>query len=511
MINTKDPIVILPLCGIGKRFRRAGYSDHKAVLKIFGKNMIERVINKFPLSTSIYIISTESIQHELLSSSDSWSVSNKLNWIIIKSHTFGPAYSIYQSLDYIPTGRPAFISYCDITWDWNNEYPSEIEAYSDAAIFIHKGFHPHLVKNSFSAFCKSDRSSSFLKEIKEKGSFTDNWMNELLSIGLFYVAKIEILFKSLRALIDENNSINGEFYPSLLYNYLLKENIKVDLIEVRSFVHYGTPDQLTDFMNWGEYFLNQRSIKNSNNLLKLPSILLASGTGSRMKGMTATPKPLITIGGQSLLDKVIINLPINKQNLNIVINEHSKEFKELELDCSFHIIKSTNSQFDSLVESIDLMKSLNSFLLCSCDCFGEFDIELLRKSISVNKFDVICFGFKPTLLQSKLAGHTYFTPNDDRIESIHIKAKSSDEDFGLAGFFFINSATKLVKIINQIKNVRANLDINRELIVDDVIKLMVELELSVGWIPLNNYFHLGSIDEFKEYEYWYNYISALSD
>ena len=63
----------------------------------------------------------------------------------------------------------------------------------------------------------------------------------------------------------------------------------------------------------------------------------------------------------------------------------------------------------------------------------------------------------------------------------------------------------------RLKNVRANLDINRELIVDDVIKLMVELELSVGWIPLNNYFHLGSIDEFKEYEYWYNYISALSD
>ena len=60
------------------------------------------------------------------------------------------------------------------------------------------------------------------------------------------------MVKKIDSRFEENNSINGEFYPSLLFNYLVRDGINVDLIKVKSFVHYGTPEQFTDFLKWGE-------------------------------------------------------------------------------------------------------------------------------------------------------------------------------------------------------------------------------------------------------------------
>ena len=41
------PIVIIPMCGIGKRFLDAGIKTHKSLLNIHGRNMIQRIIYKF--------------------------------------------------------------------------------------------------------------------------------------------------------------------------------------------------------------------------------------------------------------------------------------------------------------------------------------------------------------------------------------------------------------------------------------------------------------------------------
>ena len=56
-----NPILIIPLCGIGKRFKNSGYKQHKSLLKINDFSMLERVGAKFPATTSIYIITTKSI------------------------------------------------------------------------------------------------------------------------------------------------------------------------------------------------------------------------------------------------------------------------------------------------------------------------------------------------------------------------------------------------------------------------------------------------------------------
>ena len=177
--------LIIPMCGRGKRFIDGGYKFYKSMLHINYKNMIERIIHNFNCEEiDIYLITSDPIFMLFKSHKDWEKLKTKINLIKIKEHTLGPAYSIYKAYSEIPKSRGTFISYCDITWDWDEKIqPLEL---NDAAIFCHYGFHPHLIKDNYSAFCKPKKENpKELEKIKEKSSFTDDWMNEHLSVGLF--------------------------------------------------------------------------------------------------------------------------------------------------------------------------------------------------------------------------------------------------------------------------------------------------------------------------------------
>ncbi len=504
MNKETNPILLIPLCGVGKRFQDSGYKIHKSLLDVHKKCMLERVINKFPQSFDTYIISTARIKEKITKSKDIFFNIKNIKWIIIEEHKLGPGYTLKQSVDNIPSDRPIYISYCDITWEWHESDLPHQKTNIEAAIFTHHGFHPHLINNSFSAFCKKDKNNYLIK-IKEKGSFTKDWMNEELSIGLFYIRKKSLLKESLFELINKKYIVNNEYYPSLIFNFFIKKNIKVNLIKVKSFVHYGTPDQLEDFKDWLEKS-NNLSI---NKKIKFSTIVLAAGRGKRMKNISNSPKGLIKIGNQRLINKVIYNLPINNNKLFLIVeNKFSELYRTLKISTQYEI-KKTSNQLDSLKESIKFLIEEKSILICSCDCYGKFDCELLLELIKSEKYEFICFGFKPTLTQTKLGGHTYFSYKSDKVQDIFIKERKDSNNKGLAGFFWAKDSRFLNQQINNLYESKVFENINRELIIDDLVNFLVMKGKRVGFIPLENYIHLGSELEYKEYSYWQKNIKGI--
>ena len=152
---------------------------------------------------------------------------------------------------------------------------------------------------------------------------------------------------------------------------------------------------------------------------------------------------------------------------------------------------------------------MNNFFLCSCDCFGVFDQMKFKKITKSNNYDIICFGFRPTLLQIK-SNSNYSTLDfgDDIVKNIFVKKIRNESDLGLAGFFWINSGLKLKSTLDQFIKIASQE--KREIIVDDLMEYCIDLGLSIGFLKLEKYFHLGTPDEFNEYKYWLmNYESLL--
>ena len=505
-----ESILLIPLCGVGKRFKTSGYKKHKSLLEIDKVHMLERIIGKFPEKTLVYIITSLSIKKEL--DKDQYlnkrKYNNLLNFIIIEDHTLGPAFTIFKAFKNLPKSIPTYISYCDISWSWENYNFNKPNKDKKAAIFCHYGFHPHLVNNNYSAFClPRNDSKNNLAQIKEKNSFTNDWMNEPLSIGLFYVSDISLLESPLKEMISSDEKVSNEYFPSLLFNYLIKKNYEVNLIPVSNFIHYGTPEQYEDFIYWIN-FLKIKNIKNNFSEL-YSAFIFTSGKGSRMKVISSKPKALIPLMNSNLLKLILKNLPLDYKKLSIVFNNLEVPLSFLDRDTSYIKIKETSSQIESLFESKKYLSDRNNFFLCSCDCFGLFDHKIFSKMTKSKNYDVICFGFRPTLLQIKSkSNYSTIEFKDDLLKKVFVKKINHQSNLGLAGFFWVKSGLKLSSILEQFLKIDHQEE--REIIIDDLIDYCISLELSIGFLNLQKYFHLGTPDELNEYKYWLkNYESLL--
>src|SRR5688500_17290385 len=109
--------VLIPMAGQGKRFRQAGYDTYKPFLPIFGKPMIQYVLDAFPGHVTKRIIADRS----LVSDEQLAFLEAQPGVVVhfVPSHQLGPAYSIYQARAELPLDEAFFIAYCDIHWTWD--------------------------------------------------------------------------------------------------------------------------------------------------------------------------------------------------------------------------------------------------------------------------------------------------------------------------------------------------------------------------------------------------------
>ena len=75
-------------------------------------------------------------------------------------------------------------------------------------------------------------------------------MDEHLSIGIFYIKKGYTMMSGIDELIEKKNKVSNEYFPSLIFNYLVKQNLNIFIYRLNYFIHWGVPCQLKDYISW---------------------------------------------------------------------------------------------------------------------------------------------------------------------------------------------------------------------------------------------------------------------
>jgi len=489
--------VIIPMAGQGKRFRQAGYDTYKPFIPIFGKPMIQYVLDAFPPHVTKRVLAVRSLltdeQLEFLQGQPGVVVH------FVPSHNLGPTYSIYQARAELPLDEAFFIAYCDIYWTWDY---ARVESLldQDGVIYTRRQFHAHLVGNNYSAFCKpTPQDQNTLQEIREKGSFTEQWMDEPLSVGAFYVRDGKAMMRAIEAMIAEDRKVSQEFFPTLIFNELVKAGQRIRLQDVDFFVHWGVPAQLEDLRTW---------VQTCRKLAEKPlasdsvNVCCMGGSGARMQGLSAVPKALMPVAaGEPMFHYVAdrfgcqSNFFIVNDAMGPVLEAHGVSEQQV-----IDIGPPTTSQLATLKMASGFLREQSRFFLTSCDAFGLWDPGAFEAFLERERPDAVVFTFEPTLLQDALGGsHTYVETNGTFVSKIHIKHKPHDEARGLAGFFWFRDGG----IFGELDRITE--DPGRELCADHVLKYMVEKGQKVGAFPLEAYVHLGSPAELQEFSFWRKY------
>ncbi len=257
--------IIIPMSGLGSRFIAAGYKDPKPLIKVHNRAIIDWVVSMFPddgeKNEFIFICRREHVENtDIVDQLKKIKPDSKI--ISIENHKRGPVYAVAQIFDLIKDDEPILISYCDyyMRWNFSDFKKAVLKKGIDGSVPCYTGFHPHLIpKKNLYAGCLVDENN-FLLDIKEKFSFEENKEKGFHSPGVYFFGTGQILKKYFKMALDQNLSLNDEFYVSLVYQLMLKDKLKIYVYDkIDYFCQWGTPEDLDEYNFWVDYVGGKKS------------------------------------------------------------------------------------------------------------------------------------------------------------------------------------------------------------------------------------------------------------
>lgn len=241
------------MSGLGSRFAKVGYKDPKPLIPVDGHPMIAWVLKMFPgEDRPVFICRREHIEQtpmgDILKK-----LSPQSKVTVIEGAKLGPVAALLAGSKEIDDERPVLVSYCDYYMHWNYQaFVKQMQdSQCDGAVPCYSGFHPHLIpqKNLY-ACCRVDSDNNLI-EIREKHSFEADKTKALHSPGVYYFKSGAIMKHYCKRLMENDDSLNGEFYVSMVYNHMVQDGLKIAVpVNVEQFCQWGTPEDLDDYKYW---------------------------------------------------------------------------------------------------------------------------------------------------------------------------------------------------------------------------------------------------------------------
>lgn len=235
--------VIVPMAGEGSRFKNAGWITPKPLIDVRGIPMVAAVIKDLNLDASFTFIIKEEHEQEYHLTSMINLISPNCNIIKVKGKQNGAATTILEAKHLIDNDKHLLIANADQMWDWNANvfYHSAIQSNIDGSIVVFED----KTRNPKWSFAKLD-DNQYVCEVAEKKPISD-----LATAGIYYFAKGSDFVKYAEQMVKEKYTINNEYYVAPVYNYMIRDEKKINTFMIDKFWPTGTPEEL-------EYYLANR-------------------------------------------------------------------------------------------------------------------------------------------------------------------------------------------------------------------------------------------------------------
>ena len=279
--------ILIPMAGLGSRFKDNGFSNIKPLIPINNKTFIEWSIESVDFdnieTTFIFVILEE---HRNLLEDFLKKIKPNCILLSVKKLTRGAVETCLAAKNVINNDMPLLITNSDQIFEW------------DKNKYIHD-----MIKNNIQANVVTVKETtdkfSYIK-LDENGYGIRLAEKEVISndalVGIHYWNKGSLFVSSGEKLIEKNIRSNNEFYVSLSYNILIENNVNVTKYELSSdekYLSVGTPEQLFDYLNYKKLNVKIDKLENYNrgwivgnfepSLLKNTGVELAVMTGKKGK------------------------------------------------------------------------------------------------------------------------------------------------------------------------------------------------------------------------------------
>ena len=244
--------LIIPMAGLGSRFKKENFSTIKPLITIDKNNCIfEESIKEIPeAKNKIAIINKKvfnkySILRKILNE-------NRINNLSLDKETLGQSDTCYKSKNLINLNEDLFIHSCDYIMKYSYKKFKKLCLTSDVIIFTIK-LKSSIVKNyNDYAYCKEKRGN--VSKIVEKKTISKKPHNDQMIIGSFWFKKASDFYTSHEIAKKKKNYVNKELYVANNLNLLIKKKKIIKTFEVLYWKNLGDYFSYNQYIYWKNYF-----------------------------------------------------------------------------------------------------------------------------------------------------------------------------------------------------------------------------------------------------------------
>lgn len=245
--------ILIPMAGLGSRFRDAGYATIKPLIRVNGKTFIEWSVSSLGLEGQFIFVILE--EHRALLEEHLREISPGCQIATVPSLTRGATETCLAAKAYIDNDSPLVITNSDQIFEWDGAAYARFleETDPDGNVVVFESDTP---KNSYIALDEEGRGT----RLAEKEVISHHSL-----VGIHYWRHGRLFVESAEDLISRDIRANNEFYVSLTYNCLIDRGHRITayhLKETDRYLSVGTPEQLYDYLDHKGLNLVKHSMTN---------------------------------------------------------------------------------------------------------------------------------------------------------------------------------------------------------------------------------------------------------
>ena len=378
---------------------------------------------------------------------------------------------------------------------------------SSGLLFSYNHFNPTFLKSDLVGRCKVDLLGN-VTEVTEKSIF--NEAEETLA-GIYYYAKWSEFKKYAKLTVENQNSINGIFYESQIYNEYISDNKTVKNFSVKKFISLGLTKNVDEYNFWFQYKNSQMCQSQERALFHQQNIIPACGEGKRFADEGyKNIKPLIEVQNTTMLSATINALPRADKSIVIVLEDHVKNHDIINMHKNLPNTEfvTLNSKTDGMARTCMRAKhKINPnlpLLISSCDYSVVYDEDKLKTILETVDPDVVIWTFKnyPDARIQPYA-YAYLEEKNGFVTSISEKTPISSkphEDHIVQGIFYFKTANLFFQAADMMFE-KGN-HINGEYYIATSINELIEEKKKVIYFEVDRYICWGTPFDLDTYKYW---------
>ena len=540
--------VIIPMTGYGSRFVAAGYQELKPFIRVMGRPVIEWIVkDMYPADVNIifvcrgeHLMKDAFMRERLLLLAPEAKIVSIEDWV-----KKGPVYDVlrgYRELlaqQAIDAQEPCIINYCDfyMQWDYAAFAKEAAERGCDGAVPCYSGFHPNLLpEKNYYASCLTDAQDDLI-EIREKYSFEKDKTKAKHSPGVYYFAGGAVMEKYCQILTEhEECAINGEYYASLPYNFMVQDGLKVWVpVNVEYFCQWGTPEDMQEFVYWTDLIRKSEAAQHTGGAESLTAeeemqgriLIPMAGAGQRFAdaGYTVHKPAIMTVDRATGQEKPMVvcatkDLPgVAADGSNVIYvdrNFHQTDGVEDAIrawypQAAFITVDHlTEGQACTCMLAEPYLDPEQPLLIAGCD--NGMDIDRDAFDALTKECDCIVFTYRhnEAVLANPNAYGWMIADADGNITGTSIKKAISDrpmEDPAVVATFWFRRAAVFIEATK--KMIAENDRINGEFYVDQTVKHVLDLGYRAKIFDIDRYVGWGTPADYEGYQKTWNYFKAF--